>query len=178
MSSGKAPFPPPKRYITTHNSSGVATFSSAVPAVPETHSIPGMLYHDIYTSFSSPINIQDDADLAALKANEPNESTISFPEPGNVVLRYCDWPPGGEAPLHRHESVDFGIVIFGSVEAVMEDGEKRVLGPGDVLVQRGTLHGWKNVSEKEWARVAFVIMGCRPVEVGGEVKGMDLGRFV
>ncbi|KAK0646786.1 hypothetical protein B0T16DRAFT_414248 [Cercophora newfieldiana] len=137
-----------------------------------------MLYYEVYTSVTSPIKLQDEADIRAIQANEPNESTISFPKPGNTILRYCDWPPGGSAALHRHETIDFGIVIHGSVEAIMEDGEKRVLGPGDVLVQRNTLHGWRNASETEWARVAFVIQGCEPVEVGGKKMELDLGAFV
>ncbi|KAK5655104.1 hypothetical protein OQA88_6003 [Cercophora sp. LCS_1] len=173
-----SPFPTPKRHITTHTPTGIATFSTTVSSTPTTHSIPGMLYHEMYTTTTSPINIQDESDIKAVKANEPNESTITFPSPGNTILRYCDWPPGGSAPLHRHETIDFGIVIHGSVEAITEDGQTRVLGPGDVLIQRNTMHGWRNVSETEWARVAFVIQGVEPVRVGDKVMTMDLGAFV
>ncbi len=175
--SALPPFGSPKRFISTHDSSGKAVFNKSLPETLQRYEIPGMHYYEAYTTFEAPIKLQDEADIKAVHANTPNESTISFPKPGSTILRYCDWPPGGAAPLHRHETIDFGIVIFGSIEAFIDSGERRVLGPGDLMVQRNTMHGWRNASTTEWVRVVYVIQGAEPVTVGDKTMGQDLGAF-
>ncbi len=32
--------------------------------------------------------------------------------------------------------------------------------PGDVVIQRGTLHGWRNPSKTEWSRLVGMQMGA------------------
>lgn len=49
--------------------------------------------------------------------------------------------------MHRNESVDYNIVLSGEIYAVTEEGE-RLLRPGDVIVQRGTAHTWRNRGDK------------------------------
>ena len=61
--------------------------------------------------------------------------------------------------MHTTETVDYAIVIEGEITAIMET-EETVLGPGDVLIQRGTNHAWSNKSGKP-AKVAFVLIGGR-----------------
>ncbi len=173
----KPPFGPPKRYITTHNAEGKAVFSTTFSETLTTYEIPGMLYYEAYKTFEAPIKLADESDLKGMQAHAGEDSTITFPQPGATILRYCDWPPGGSAPLHRHETMDFGIVVRGRVEAIMDSGETRLLDVGDCLVQRNTLHGWRNPSDTEFARVLFVIQGCPPVEVAGQVMRQDLGAF-
>lgn len=57
---------------------------------------------------------------------------------------------------------------------VLDDGVGRVMGRGDVAVQRGTNHGWRNTSETEWARMFFVLQESEKVQVGGKELGADL----
>ncbi|KAK4451037.1 oxalate oxidase GF-3.8, partial [Podospora aff. communis PSN243] len=173
------PFSAPLRFVSAHTEGGSAVFSRLLDPVLTTYEIPGMAYHEAYTLFQPLMNtnLSLESDILAVKANLPRESTISFPSPGGVILRYCDWPPGGSSPLHRHETIDFGIVIFGAMEAIMDSGETRVLKAGDCIVQRATMHAWKNASEKEWARVIFVIQGCEPAVVAGRRMGQDLSKF-
>ena len=46
--------------------------------------------------------------------------------------------------------------------------------PGDVVVQKGTLHAWTNPG-KEWARWATVLMDAKPAEVNGQTLGFVSG---
>ena len=171
-----SPFPPPNRHITTHDpATGKAIFSAALPSTLPANAIPGMHFYEAYTTVKQPIDLSDEQDIQTVQSIPSN--TITFPRPGGVILRYCDWPPLGSAPLHRHETIDFGIVIHGEVEAFMDSGESRLLRAGDVLVQRNTLHGWRNPSPTEWVRVVFVIQGVEPVVVAGREMGEDLGAF-
>ena len=174
---GNPPFGEPNRHVTTHNAQGKAIFSQSLPVAVPTHEIPGMLYYEAYTTFQSPVNLADEIDIKAVQANAPRETTPSFPKPGNTILRYCDWPPGGTSPLHRHETIDFGIMIHGEMEAIMDSGERRRLRAGDLIVQRNTLHAWQNPSATDWARMIFVINGCPPVKVGEKVMRQDLEAF-
>lgn len=77
--------------------------------------------------------------------------------------------------MHRTSSLDFGIVLEGTIEMVLDDGSKTVMRRGDVAVQRATMHQWRNVSGTEWARMQFVLQDVRAVRVNGEVFGEDLG---
>ena len=58
--------------------------------------------------------------------------------------------------MHRTETIDYGIVLSGEITLVLDDSET-TLGPGDVVIQRGTDHRWENRGA-EPARVAFVLI--------------------
>ena len=65
--------------------------------------------------------------------------------------------PGGVSPMHRTNSIDYGIVLSGEVELELDDGAKTLLGPGDVIVQRGTIHLWRNRTATDVCRTVFVL---------------------
>ena len=64
----------------------------------------------------------------------------------------------------------------GVIELILDSGEKQSLQRGDVCIQRGTNHAWRNPSETEWARVVYVLQDSHPVEVGGKPLKEYLGR--
>jgi quercetin dioxygenase-like cupin family protein len=74
------------------------------------------------------------------------------------VIRIVDFLPGGISPMHRTNSIDYGIILSGEIELELEDGIKTTAGPHTVIVQRGTNHKWRNPSPTEFARVAFVLI--------------------
>ena len=67
------------------------------------------------------------------------------PAPNGTKIRINEFPPGVVSPVHRTQSVDYGIVLSGEVVLVLDDSET-VLRAGDVVVQRGTNHRWENRS--------------------------------
>lgn len=95
---------------------------------------------------------------------------------GGTVLRYVDFAPGYTCMMHRTQSVDYGIVLEGQIVSVLDSGEEQLMGRGDVMVQRATMHAWKNPSQTEWARMIFCLQDCQPLYVGGQRFGEDLGR--
>ncbi|MGQ3030569.1 MAG: cupin domain-containing protein, partial [Ferrovibrionaceae bacterium] len=50
----------------------------------------------------------------------------------------------------------YGIVLEGEIHLVLTDSETK-LGPGDIVVQRGTDHAWANRSDRV-ARMAFILL--------------------
>jgi uncharacterized protein with PhoU and TrkA domain len=60
------------------------------------------------------------------------------------------------ASMHTTDTVDYAIVLQGEIVAVM-DRDETILRAGDILIQRGTPHGWENRSD-HLARIAFVLI--------------------
>jgi mannose-6-phosphate isomerase-like protein (cupin superfamily) len=58
--------------------------------------------------------------------------------------------------MHRTETIDYGIIIEGELTLIMDEGEAMVRA-GDIVVQRGTNHGWANRSGRN-CRVAFILI--------------------
>lgn len=93
-------------------------------------------------------------------------SAALHPPAGGAVFRVVDFPPKGDDEqiyLHRTASLDYCCVLQGSISAVLDHGEERVMRTGDVLVQRGTNHGWRNRSG-EVCRVLFVLIDAEPLD--------------
>lgn len=59
--------------------------------------------------------------------------------------------------MHRTVTLDYGIVTNGSITMVLEEGKNTVLNAGDIVVQRGTIHSWRNEGA-EWARMYCVML--------------------
>lgn len=60
-------------------------------------------------------------------------------------------PPGfetvmeNETPgMHTTQTVDYDVIISGSMLLELDDGKEVELHPGDVVIQNGTRHAWRN----------------------------------
>lgn len=84
------------------------------------------------------------------------------------VLRVVDLLPGKVSPMHKTNSIDYGIVLWGEMEMRMDSGEAARLRPGDIVVQRGTNHAWANVGATP-ARMVFVLIDALPLGDGSGV---------
>lgn len=93
--------------------------------------------------------------------------------PGGTLLRVIEQAPGAETPMHRTSSIDYAIVLEGECELELDSGEVRSLGPGDVVVQRGTRHRWRNPGDRP-CRYAFVLVATDPAVVNGEALPEEL----
>ncbi|OLN97011.1 hypothetical protein CCHL11_02250 [Colletotrichum chlorophyti] len=169
--AGDLPLGPVTRHITTHNSRGHAVYSDAFPVHVTPDPLKNMYFHTCYTTSSSPAVMTDDADLADYAPHHPRMPTLHLPS--GSVLRVVDFGPQTEPMMHRTESLDYGIVLKGEVECHLEEGEVRVLKEGDIMIQRGTMHGWKNATD-QWARVVFCLQPAEPVKVAGKLMEDDI----
>ncbi|TWB24419.1 cupin domain [Nitrospirillum amazonense] len=78
------------------------------------------------------------------------------------VIRVVDMLPGGASPMHRTNSIDYGIVLSGEVELELDDGAKTIVGAGGIIIQRGTMHLWRNPSATTPCRIVFVLIEAPP----------------
>jgi quercetin dioxygenase-like cupin family protein len=100
------------------------------------------------------------ASPAPLTATEPEpirEGELMGPPEAGTRVRIVDMPPGTRSPMHRTESVDYGVVLAGEITLVLDDGSATTVGAGELVVQRGTDHAWENRSEQS-VRVLFVLV--------------------
>jgi quercetin dioxygenase-like cupin family protein len=52
--------------------------------------------------------------------------------------------PAAGPGMHTTDSIDYVLVVSGEVTLELDDGEQTVLRAGDVVVQNGTRHSWRN----------------------------------
>ncbi len=158
------PFPPVRRVVTGHNPLGRAVIKSDDFFPSEPIAIGGAEFALLWTTATVPADNNDEIDGRARDAG----LTINQ----GSVIRIVDFLPGGTSPMHRTNSIDYGIVLEGEIELELEDGVKTIVGPHSVIVQRGTNHKWRNPSESDFARVVFVLIEA-PAYVH---EGQELGE--
>lgn len=137
--------------MTGHDAKGRSVILSDGPA-PKSLEIPSAVFHEIWSTAETP---------APVRPEEPAEPTArplrTPPDPNGTVIRIVHLQPHAASPMHRTESVDYGIVLEGEVHLVLDDGSETRLGPGDVVVQRGTDHAWENRTGSV-TRMAFILI--------------------
>ncbi|KAL1840941.1 hypothetical protein VTJ49DRAFT_7600 [Mycothermus thermophilus] len=163
------------RYITTHRASdGLATLHSQTPFLWAGFDEDNLGFAVPFTTSTFPADLNDGTDLATHDALVTS-GRLGLVNPGGTVCRVVDFAPGYASAMHRTKSLDYGVVLEGELEMVLDGGDRVVLKRGDVAVQRGTNHQWVNKSATEWARMLFVLQDIKPVVVNGKELGEDLG---
>ncbi|KAK3333024.1 hypothetical protein B0T19DRAFT_115111 [Cercophora scortea] len=162
------------RYITGHNAAGKAIVHTHNDFAWQPYDENKLAFSVAYTTSAFPPDLNNDADVQAHSALEA-KGTLGLVNPHGTVLRAVDFAPGYACGMHRTQSLDYGIVLEGNIDMVLDSGEVHPLKRGDVAVQRATQHQWVNKSDTEWARMIFVLQDCKPLTVNGEQYGEDLG---
>jgi quercetin dioxygenase-like cupin family protein len=96
-------------------------------------------------------------------ANRASGTTL----PNGAVFRVVRYEPGRAGRMHRTRSIDYAIVLSGSITLQLDEGAEVELHAGDVLVQRGTIHNWINRSSAA-CTIAFVLIDALPIEFDDE----------
>jgi hypothetical protein len=134
----------PRRVVTGHDHRGVSVFADDGPVPVVRTARDGAYFYEIWGTDAAP---------APIGAAEPDPTlgALSVPPPPNgTKIRINEFPPGVVSPVHRTQSVDYGIVL-------VLDADETTLREGDVAVQRGTSHRWENRTDRS-ARMAFILI--------------------
>lgn len=139
-----------RRIVTGHDDSGKAVFRSIDEL--ETRKIPSgdATFATVWSTNEVPVDLNDGTDGGS--------RNVGLTLNGGSVIRVVDMLPGGESPMHRTNSIDYGIVLSGEVQLELDGGARKTCGPGDIIVQRGTIHLWRNPSETQSCRIVFVLI--------------------
>ena len=141
--------PPVQRVVTGHNDLGRAVFKSE--DVTPTRMIPSgdASFLLVWTTETVPANNNDETD------GRLREAGLTLNQ--GSVIRVVDMLPGQQSPMHRTNSIDYGIVLKGEIELELEDGAKRTVREGGIIIQRGTNHLWRNTTNMP-TRIAFILI--------------------
>ena len=171
-----------RRIVTGHDENGKAIVleDGAPPHVTRPTHQPGLAFHELWNTRSTP------SPITARESEPTDIHRDTHPPKGGTVIRIVDIPPEGQDgpdfdketakalfenvglaenaehtipgrnPLmHRTESIDYGIVLEGEIVLLLDDSEV-VLGPGELVVQRGTIHAWTNRTDNI-TRMLFIL---------------------
>lgn len=173
-----------RRVVTGHDADGHATVAAdgAPPRSRAFKAIPGMRATLVWaTEPAAPIDLGgtdpcDDVDSLHPKPGGTRLLVIDFPpdavytdpafDPAAAAAENMEIVPGiaerfePDAPgMHKTDSVDYGIVLQGRPVLELDNGETRLLNPGEIVIQNGTRHAWRNPGD-EPATIAFVLVGA------------------
>ena len=144
-----------RRVVTGHNSEGKAVIMKDEPAdnvlvMPSGHQ--GAL---IWSADRASSHINGDLNESYDPAYR--ELPGIAPPEGGHVFRILQLAPGKPAFMHRTDTIDYAIVMSGECVMKLDDDEEVVMKAGDVMVQRGTWHGWE-ARGNEPCQLAFILI--------------------
>lgn len=174
-----------RRIVTGHSPAGKSVFLSdtAAPRTNEFKHIPGFITSLIWETApgsSVPASAGDPTETTKSwvpLAGGTNLMFVTFPpdavmmspsfDPAAAGGEYMQLLPGlaekfeMDSPgMHTTDSVDYDVVMDGEIHLELDDGVSKKLVRGDVVVQNGTRHAWRNKSDKP-ATMLFVLVGAQ-----------------
>ena len=171
-----------RRVVTGHDASGKSVFASDEAVEPDRPLLmPSAEFYQLWGGDATP-QFPDDGSMPDWHSYFPPIGGFRFglftvpphtvagdQDPSSVedaiadteaklpgLLRYMDPSDPG---MHATDTIDFEVVLEGTVVLELDDGAEVTLNPGDTVVQNGTRHRWKNPGDKP-ARFALFICGA------------------
>lgn len=101
--------------------------------------------------------------------DDNGEPLVSSNPPAEYVNLSAAQPAGGfhdrETGMHATNSVDFGFVVSGEICLEQDNAAEVTLRPGDVYVQNGAVHAWRNRGSEPCV-LTYVVLGAERTEAG------------
>jgi mannose-6-phosphate isomerase-like protein (cupin superfamily) len=168
-----------RRFVTGHNAAGkaIVMLNDYAPNVTEIKGWPGLGVTEVWVTDEMPVDNHGAKDRSLRPMRHD-------PTPSGTIFRVVEIPPEGKIDpevafghlgshnkpsatdsakhptMHKTNSIDYLVVISGSMHMLMEEGEVE-LHAGDCIVQRGTNHAWVNRSGKP-CLLAAVLIDAKP----------------
>ncbi|KAI3320997.1 hypothetical protein HD806DRAFT_504213, partial [Xylariaceae sp. AK1471] len=117
LSSG---LPETTTFITGHTPEGKAHVHSTRPAAWTVFEGGAMGFNQIYTN-PSPADLNNDADIK-FHDEKISGGNLGLVTKSGTVCRMVDFEPEYVCIMHRTQSLDFGIVVEGEVDMLLDDG--------------------------------------------------------
>ena len=89
----------------------------------------------------------------------PTDAPQLEPSLGGSSFTFVTLPPtprGAKPGWHRTMTLDYNILLGGELVLMVDEGET-LLHPGDVVIQRNTLHAWRNDTKSPVYWVAVLV---------------------
>ncbi|MCH9669799.1 MAG: cupin domain-containing protein [Actinomycetia bacterium] len=171
-----------RRVVTGHDASGKSVFVSDDTVAPRTPVLlPGSEFTMLWGGDTAP-QFPDDGSMPDWHTYFPpiggfRFSMFTLPpgtakiDPGQLSAEEAladaeDKLPGllgylepDDPGMHTTDTIDFEVVLEGTVVLELDDGAEVTLHPGDTVIQNGTRHRWRNPGDTV-ARLALFVCGA------------------
>jgi hypothetical protein len=156
---------PVRRVITAHDSKGKAFFASDETLIPyDPTTAPEFTTPGPNSGFGV-VQIHRSRGFPADNMRElpdPNRTLVPLADTKGPSCRILDLPPAEKGWMHRTLSLDYAVILSGTVGLITDDGVEKILNPHDVIVCRGTNHEWVNRG-KDVARIFVVVVPAKEI---------------
>jgi mannose-6-phosphate isomerase-like protein (cupin superfamily) len=176
-----------RRVVTGHDASGKSVFASDETVEPDSPILmPSAAFHQLWGGDSAPqfpddgsmpdwhmyfppvggfrfgmLTIPPETSAGELEFLNAEEAVADIEAKLPGLLRYMDPSDPG---MHATDTIDFEVVLEGTIVLELDDGAEVTLNPGDTVVQNGTRHRWKNPGSTP-ARMALFLCGAKHAAV-------------
>ena len=140
-----------RRIVTTHTAEGKAIIGTDEVTSNIQQLRSGNYETLVWVTEESPADVNGEDLTATPRDIEP-------PANGSI-FRMLELVPGKEAYMHQTDTIDYAICMLGKCEMLLDKDEKVDFNQGEVMVQRGTWHGWANPYD-EPCQIAFILIGA------------------
>jgi len=156
-----------RRIVTGHDDAGKAVVWIDAPATNHKFSDEKVSSTLMWVTEETP------ADFTI--AEDAGKRIVGTPPPaGGTRFTVLEIQPGNTLHgLHRSDTIDYVICVSGELDMQL-DASTITLKAGDIMIQRGTNHGWINRG-KVAARIAVVLVDGKPKRPGS-VAGTQNAR--
>ena len=165
-----------RRVVTGYdaNAKSVVKTDEQLTAVPREGRYSDILGSEIWSTDSMPVDNSSEESYAAQRKGFVTRYNYVGTGQGTVI-RVDEFAPGATKLTHRTETIDYVIILSGECDMQLDidSGEVVHLKPGDVVVQRGTVHTWVNNGPAPCV-MAAVLIDAKPVTVAGQVLHTQL----
>jgi len=142
-----------RRVITAHDANGKAVVGADTTIESTAGNIDkNISAADVWWTHSIPVEVE--------RHDASGEPSPRMPTPSGTLLKILEISSGTQPVMHKTDTLDYAIVMEGEVDMLLDDGAEVHLKAGDIMIQRGTLHGWANRADKP-CRIAFVLVSAR-----------------
>jgi len=155
-----------RRIVTGHDTNGKAVVASDERLTAVSRRIGANITGcEIWSTDRMPVDNSAAADAAQRTGFVKRYNYVGTGQ--GTTIRITEWAPGHARFTHRTETIDYAILLSGEIDLELDNVETVHLKPGDVVVQRGTIHTWINRGSVP-AVTAFILIDAKPAEVNGE----------
>jgi quercetin dioxygenase-like cupin family protein len=150
-----------RRIVTGHDGEGRSVVVADEELAPgELAEDPGrsdVAFFQLWATHEMPVELSD----AALERQRHGSAATIVGNGAGSTIRIGVLEAGARSPMHRTDSLDYGICLEGECDLELDGGEVVTIRPGDVVVQRGTNHVWHNRSDAP-CRFAWILLDAAP----------------
>jgi quercetin dioxygenase-like cupin family protein len=157
-----APLSEPRLVTTSHSADGTSIISSDSTLKP---------FHPFGPAGSGFVVFHASPTVPVLNSApyEPNSTnSIPRPQPGGTVFCTIDFPSNAKSPMHRTLTLDYCVILSGSIWLITDGGDETEIKAGEMILQRGVNHMWENRGD--------VTCRCLCVMVGSEKVVLENGQ--